>query len=99
MSRILKFGTAVRIAIVIAAFGTTAAIAHSSDPSAWKRGLQPSAAPAKQRHPAAKPKPDWLVALQERSEALDRRYGLGNTRESQAVAAPAWCVALMERSD
>jgi hypothetical protein len=100
VGRILGFGTAVRIALVIAAFGAATALAHSSDPSAWKRGLRhSSAAPAKQSRPAGKTEPGWLVALRMRSEALDRKYGLETTRTTQAASGPAWYVALMLRSD
>lgn len=105
MSKRFGFGMVVRVAIVIAAFGVTGAIAHSSEPPAWKRALQLRSAAldhhyAHVRRPASKPEPDWLRALELRSEALDRTYGLGSTtRSTQGAPAPAWYEALMARSD
>jgi hypothetical protein len=95
----------VRVALVIAAFGVTGAIAHSNGPTAWKTALQLRSAALEHRYvnlrrPASNPEPEWLKALQLRGEALDHRYGLGgHVRSAQAAARPDWYEALMERSD
>jgi hypothetical protein len=52
--------------------------------------------------PAAKADttPDWLKALVARSEALNRKYGLGSSARQQTQAgAPDWKKALDARSD
>jgi hypothetical protein len=45
--------------------------------------------------------PPWLRALDERSEALNREYGLGDHAERRQLGAPGpnWLVALNERSE
>jgi hypothetical protein len=93
--------------ILIAAFGVTAAVAHSSGAPAWKRALMIRSEALDERYvhttqlrrPVSTPEPGWLVALKLRSEALDRRYGLGDARSSQAASGPDWYRALMQRSD
>jgi hypothetical protein len=44
--------------------------------------------------------PPWLAALNERSEALNREYGLGDHAERRALGAPGpeWLQALQARS-
>jgi hypothetical protein len=108
MSKRFGFGMVVRVAIVIAAFGVTGAIAHSSEPPAWKKALQLRGAVLEHRYArdadvrrsTRKPEPDWLKALELRSEALDHKYGLASTlRSAQGAPAAAWYEALMARSD
>ena len=45
--------------------------------------------------------PMWLTALEERSAARNRKYGLGEQTERRQLGAPGpnWLVALRERSD
>jgi len=45
--------------------------------------------------------PPWLKALNERSEALNRQYGLGDHAERRQLGAPGpdWLVALNARSE
>ena len=45
--------------------------------------------------------PPWLRALNERSEALNQQYGLGDHAERRQLGAPGpdWLVALNARSD
>ena len=45
--------------------------------------------------------PPWLKALNERSEALNREYGLGDHAERRQLGAPGpdWLVALNARSE
>ena len=45
--------------------------------------------------------PDWLDALNARSAALNKQYGLGDDagRRSLAAPGPDWLQALMARSD
>jgi hypothetical protein len=67
-----------RIALVIAAFGVTAAIAHSSEPPAWKRALELRSQALDRRYGLGTgTHAAWYAALMQRSEALDRRYHLG----------------------
>jgi hypothetical protein len=89
---------AARIALAVAAFGVTAAIAHSSEPPAWKRALELRSQALDQRYSgttlrSTNPQPDWRTALEARSAALDRRYGL--VRGTHA----GWYVALLQRSE
>jgi len=43
--------------------------------------------------------PQWLTALNARSEALNARYGLGEHAPSASSTEPAWLRALAIRSD
>ena len=45
--------------------------------------------------------PPWLKALNDRSEALNREYNLGNQTERRALGAPGpnWMLALQARSE
>ena len=45
--------------------------------------------------------PPWLESLNERSEALNREYGLGQHAQRRQLGAPGpdWLVALNARSD
>jgi hypothetical protein len=45
--------------------------------------------------------PPWLRALNERSEALNREYGLGDQADRRQLGAPgpSWLQALQARSD
>ena len=54
-----------------------------------------------QRRSLGTPGPDWLQALQARSDALNRSYGLGRyARESaHASTTSEWLAALNARSD
>jgi hypothetical protein len=43
--------------------------------------------------------PDWLQALNARSDALNRQYGLAKYVRTTGSSIPAWRTALMARSD
>ena len=43
--------------------------------------------------------PTWQLGLERRSEALNRRYGLGQFALSASIAEPSWQRALFLRSD
>jgi hypothetical protein len=79
------------LAVSVTMIGAGAAIAGSTEPPAWQKGLHArsealnqkyglgdrASAPLSASSVSSVRQPDWLRALQLRSEAMNRRYGLG----------------------